>query len=48
MFLCRQGIAIRLFYEDFQYKKEVEEPVYTTEKLLCDLGGAAGLFLGCR
>ena len=43
-----EGIAFRLFYQNLQYKKEVEEPVYTTEKLLCDVGGAAGLFLGCR
>ena len=43
-----EGLGIRIFYQELLYKKEVEEPVYTTEKLLCDVGGAAGLFLGCR
>jgi len=27
---------------------QTEEAVYNTERLLSEIGGAAGLFLGCR
>ena len=44
----REAVGIKVFYQDLEYLEDIEEPIYTTEKLLCDVGGAAGLFLGCR
>ena len=43
-----ESYGIRVYYPELQYEDVVEEAFYTTEKLLCDIGGAAGLFLGCR
>ena len=42
------SINFMVFHDDFQYEIHEEVPDYTYEKLLSDLGGAAGLFLGCR
>lgn len=35
-----------MYYHSLSYEAEKEKPAYSFEKLLCDIGGAAGLFLG--
>ncbi|CAK8697221.1 unnamed protein product [Clavelina lepadiformis] len=45
--ISKQGVSLRIYYEDLEYTELEEEAVYTFEKLMCDIGGAAGLFLGC-
>ncbi|CAK8697223.1 unnamed protein product [Clavelina lepadiformis] len=42
------GVGLRVFYQDLEYTEMNQEAVYTFQKLMCDIGGAAGLFLGCR
>ncbi|XP_076814553.1 acid-sensing ion channel 2-like [Clavelina lepadiformis] len=41
------GVGLRVFYQDLEYTEMNQEAVYTFQKLMCDIGGAAGLFLGC-
>lgn len=47
-FYSDNALTLVVFYKDFQVETYTEEPQYTIEKLLSDLGGATGLFLGCR
>lgn len=37
---------MNVYYDTLDYTTETEEATYTVEKLLCDIGGAGGLFLG--
>ncbi|CAK8697224.1 unnamed protein product [Clavelina lepadiformis] len=39
--------GLRVFYNEFEYIESTQEAIYDLERLLCDIGGAAGLFLGC-
>ena len=47
-YFCSNGFQLRLYYKDLEYIEAIEEAVYSFEKLMCDCGGAGGLFLGCR
>ncbi|XP_077975159.1 bile acid-sensitive ion channel-like isoform X2 [Styela clava] len=42
----KHGVEIRVFYPSLAYTTQIEEASYSIEKLLCDIGGAGGLFLG--
>jgi len=41
-------VTFEIFFKDFKVAMQIEEPLYTIEKLFSEIGGAAGLFLGCR
>ena len=39
-------VQVRIFYEDFLVQNVIEEPSYDVIRLLADIGGQLGLFLG--
>ncbi|XP_046846688.1 acid-sensing ion channel 1B-like [Xenia sp. Carnegie-2017] len=39
-------VAIDIFYEDLNYKSLRQDPAYTLQSLLGEIGGLMGLFLG--
>jgi len=41
-------VVFWVFFKSFKVEMQFEEALYTTEKLISEIGGAAGLFLGCR